>query len=351
MATYTVGPGGDYTVMSTAIAAATAGDTLQVLAGYSFNTGTEAYDFVKIDKDNLTLESQGGTPSSATIATADSANDHPTISVHQATTGISIKNLTIKNTGAGTMPFGINCGPSANSNVVNIEDCVIESTGMGVGYIFSGSVKRCHIKGTGTLAHVGVHYTGGSSTTSVIVESCLFDSIKKYGVFNMNGGFTVRNCTFYNPTPSSSSAGMYMSGDPYTVSNCVFYTTATTMVPILMSDDSGNTVKNCVAFGSATMVFTGLGGSIVKANLVDNSAAVTPVFVSVGSDFHPDPDGSAYQAGDASLAATTDIDGNSFDTPPSIGCYEAESSGGGGGGGAVASSKAGFLSSPFTLNP
>jgi hypothetical protein len=121
--------------------------------------------------------------------------------------------------------------------------------------------------------------------------------------------------------------------------------------PIIMSDSATSSVKNCVAFGFANMVFTGLGGNIVQANNVGNATVVTPVFVSIGTDFHPDASGSAYQAGDASLAATTDIDGNAFDpTTPSIGCYEAAAAGGGTTR-AVGNSRAGFLPSPFTLTP
>ena len=97
MATYTVGPSGDYATMSAAIAAATAGDTLQVLAAYSFDPASEAYQYVHINKDNLTIESQAGTPSGATISTAPpSPHTRTVINIHVGTTGTVLRNLTLR---------------------------------------------------------------------------------------------------------------------------------------------------------------------------------------------------------------------------------------------------------------
>lgn len=350
MATYTVGPAGDYATMSAAIAAATAGDTLQVLAAYSFDPASEAYQYVHVNKDNLTIESQAGTPSGATIATAPpSPHTRTVINIHVGTTGTALRNITLKSTGAmGAASWVV---VNAQTNPVTLEDCVLESPGYGILYPGTGSVfSRCHIKSTGIASNNYGIYTSGSKMT-VTIESCLFEAWDKMGIRNGNGGYTIRNCTFYMPSPTQSSVyAMYLAYDDYTVSNCVVYSASGTVAPIIMSDDPSNIVKNCVAFGFANMVFTGLGGSIVQANNVGNATVVTPVFVNLGTDFHPDASGSAYQAGDASLAATTDIDGNSFDRPPSIGCYEAPSSGGGGGLTRTVKAPALGINNPFSLD-
>jgi len=348
MATYTVGPAGDYTTMSAAIAAATAGDTLQVLAAYVFDPATEAYDYVHITKDNLTIESATGVAADAVIE-CNQGPSYRVINIHSGTTGITLSKLTLKQTYTGTTSANVINGQGGH---LTISDCVIESPQYGIAYPGAGSViSRCHFKA------VGVTVASRSTAirrpyAAVVIESCLFENWQKYAVENQVGSQTTRNCTFYMPTSTQSGVyAMWQAGASNTIANCVFYAASTMTAPLAVSNSASSSVKNCVAFGFVNMVFTGLGGSIVTANLVDNSTVVTPVFVNLGTDFHPDASGSAYQAGDASLAASTDIDGNSFDTPPSIGCYEAASSGGGGGGGAVVSSKAGFLPSPFTLNP
>ena len=347
MATYTVGPAGDYATMSAAIAAATAGDTLQVLAAYVFDPATEAYDHVHINKDNLTIESATGVAADAVIE-CDQGSPYRVINIHSGTTGTILSKLTLKQTYTGGTSANV---INAQSLAFTLSDCVLESPQYGIDRPGTGSViSRCHFKAVGvTVASRSTAILRPAG--AVVIESCLFENWQQFAVYNAVGTQTTRNCTFYMPTSTSSGVyALYQAGTVNTVANCVFYAASTMIQPIIMSDSATSSVKNCVAFGFANMVFTGLGGSIVTANLVDNSTVVTPVFVNLGTDFHPDASGSAYQAGDASLAATTDIDGNSFDTPPSIGCYEAESSGGGGGG-AVVSSKAGFLSSPFTLNP
>jgi len=350
MATYTVGPAGDYATMSAAIAAATAGDTLQVLAAYVFDPAAEGIDHVHINKDNLTIESATGVTADAVIE-CDQGSPYYVINIHSGTTGTILSKLTLKQTYTGTTTCIVING---QSQPFTLSDCVLESTQYGVDRPGASSViSRCHFKAVNVqLSQDHKSYAIHRPAGAVVIESCLFENWQQFAVFNAVGTQTTRNCTFYMPTSTSSGVyALYQAGLNNTVANCVFYAASTMIQPIIMSDSATSSVKNCVAFGFANMVFTGLGGNIVQANNVGNATVVTPVFVNLGTDFHPDASGSAYQAGDASLAATTDIDGNSFDTPPSIGCYEAASSGGGGGGGAVLKSRAGFLPSPFTLTP
>jgi hypothetical protein len=348
MATYTVGPSGDYATMSAAIAAATAGDTLQVLAAYSFDPAAEGTDYVHINKDNLTIESATGVAADAVIECNQGAPYH-VINIHTGTTGTTLSKLTLKQTyTGGTSARVIN----AQSLAFTLSDCVLESPQYGIDRPGTGSViSRCHFKAVGVTV-ASRSYAIFRPAGAVVIESCLFENWQQMAVYNAVGSQTTRNCTFYMPTSTSSGVyAMWQAGTVNTVANCVFYAASTMTQPIIMSDYASSSVKNCVAFGFANMVFTGLGGNIVQASNVGNATVVTPVFVSLGTDFHPDSSGSAYQAGDASLAAATDIDGNPFDTPPSIGCYEAVASGGGTTNSVIKSMGGGLLSSPFTLTP
>ena len=354
MATYTVGPAGDYTTMSAAIAAATAGDTLQVLAAYVFDPATEAYDHVHINKDNLTIESATGVTADAVIE-CDQGSPYYVINLHAGTTGTILSKLTLKQTYTGT---------STSANVINaqslnftLSDCVLESPQYGITYPGTGAViSRCHFKAVNVTATVESRSVAiYKPAIALLIQSCLFEAWQQYAVYNQVGVQTTRNCTFYMPTSGQSGVyGMWQAGSFNMIANCVFYAASDMTAPMAVSGVASNSVKNCVAFGFANMVFTGLAGVIVQANNVGNATVVTPVFVSLagpgGTDFHPDASGSAYQAGDASLAATTDIDGNSFDTPPSIGCYEAASSGGGGGLTRTVKAPALGINNPFSLD-
>ena len=147
--------------------------------------------------------------------------------------------------------------------------------------------------------------------------------------------------------------------------NCIIYssTGTDTMHSGVYVDNwvsTANVLENIVAFGDydvSSFRYTPAAPPlyVTTSDLFDSvpgtNAPTLPIFVAIGTDFHPDPAGSAYQTGNPAHTPAYDIEGNPFDpTTPSLGCYAAASTGGGTTK-AVGNSRAGFLPSPFTLTP
>ncbi len=347
MGLITVGVSGDFTTLNAAIAdgGTGSGDVIRTLADFTHDGLV-----VNVTKSGLSFESYSGDPADCVI----DVNASKTVNCSNLLTDLSFTGMTFKNSKSSSTRYtmyALRCG-------VTLTDCVIEATagsGTAYGMQYAGAstlVQRCHFKGNSAL---GYGYSN-SLAFDATVDSCLFTDWPKYTVLVSAGDITIRNCTVYMPTGGATTArALYINTPGSSVYNTVIYGGAAGFgvdIGLFLKNDATNTAKNVISYGGQASDFT-LGGSVVTANLTDQVAVTAdgnPVFVALGTDFMPDTSGLAYHSGDAAFAPATDIDGNSFDSPPSIGCYEAPAAGGGTAR-AVASSGAGFLTSPFTLTP
>jgi hypothetical protein len=343
MAVITVGTGGDQTTLNAAIAAATSGDEIRVIAGFSHDGTT-----VNVNKDNLTFTKADG------VTAAVSTSNEKTIEFGSNQTGISFTGYLFINTHASGNRYAI----YMNYAQVTFTECAMSmETGSSsltpiVWLIGDGSLfYRCAFFGNSNKQYGLINPGSGTFT----VDSCLILNVGKYGIYTYgSGGAFVRNCTVYTPTQGSgTSYGIYLNTANSGVYNTIVFGSSDMNYGVRTKNDSSVQVKNVISYG--TMVNPYLVTGATTANLYDQTdvtADGNPVLVDpAGGDFHPDTSGIAFEGGDPNFDPAKDYDGNDWGNPPSIGALEAESSGGGGGGGAVSPSKAGFLSSPFTLNP
>ena len=344
MATYTVGPSGDYATLALAMAGVGTGNTIQILTAYVHDGTT-----LSVTKSGVAYESESGNPADCVVEVS-----HPSGWMFSSTrTGLSFSGITFKQTAASGTRYSL----YVNRSQAVFSDCVIEcvgDTGTAYGAIYPGTnatFRRCV-------------FEGGDASTGVrqalpydfVLESCLFKNWGDYSVNVTNGNVTAKNCTFYMPNGFASTVRVFYANVSNTsIYNCVVYGGTGddgVDVGVELKRVASNNAKNVISFGGQATDFD--VGVATTANLYDQAdvtADGNPVFVNIGTDFRPDPSGLAYQNGDTNFAPTKDLAGNDFNDPPSIGCYEGESSGGGGGGGAVMKSRAGLLPSPFTLNP
>ena len=349
MATLTVGTGGDYATLNQAIAAATAGDVIQVIAGFSHDGNT-----VNVNKSGLAFTVASGV--SATVA----VNDTKVLNFSEGMTGVSFTGYTFNNTKTSS---GSKFVAWIDESVVSFTDCQFSfapSSGTksmaslpGANSVF----HRCRFTGTGA-AEYGI----GQSLASMpwTATSCLFIACGKAAIYAYGSGSaaTVRNCTIYTPSSNQPTAyGLVTNQNGTVLTNSVVYSgTGGKGVDfgVKMTNDSSTVCKYVLSFGSPSYEFHfsgGSGGAATAGNMgqSDVTADGNPVFVNIGTDFRPDTDGIAFEGGLASLGLPADdLDGNDWSDPPSIGCYEGESSGGGGG--PVVSSPGIGFKNPFHLD-
>ena len=339
MATYTVGAsGGDYTTLAAAIAAASTGDTISILANFSHDNTT-----VTVNKTDLTIESATETAADAVIASSLSK----TISL--SNNGVALKNLTINNTYTST-------GYALYANkTFSMQDCILSMSHVTAGHCIYGPKSGSTIVRT-QLSGGSRGITQATSSQPFTVDSCLFKNHNFAGMYNSVGEVTIRNCTVYaNTSTSGTPYGIYTgtTKENVTIYNTIVYVNGSNGLDygIRMGAYASNTIKNCIVFGNPiTADYDGEESPTVSDRLLDTddvTADGNPVFETLGSDFHPDTSGVAYHSGLAAGAPTLDLDGNEFDRPPSRGCLEAVSTGIPRA--VLEATGAGFLNNPFTI--
>ena len=345
MATLTVGNTGTYAGINAAIAAATGGDTISILADYD-NSNPAGDNTAEIDvtKDDLSFIGATGDPADVVVENSDSYG----FKVATFKTGLVFRNITIKNNKAAGYALYAGFGE------MEVTNCNITGFSYAVAWPGTGCVfQRCTFKNTNdNSTSYGIRMS--TPCAGIDVNACLFLDWGKYAIYTTVSSSTWRNLTLYSD-PASSQSYLIRASSAVgpTFTNIAIYAGSNITNAFYVKNDAATTVKNCVSFGGATNNFSTMT-SAVTANLYDQSdvtADGNPVFVALGTDFHPDPSGLAYHNGLAAGAPAKDLDDNGFDSPPSIGCLEAPAAPGGGGGGAVMNSRAGLLPSPFTLTP
>ena len=309
MATYTVGAsGGDYTTLAAAIAASTTGDTISILANFSHDGTT-----VTANETDLIFKSATGLAADAVIASANQ------VTFSLSSDGVTFQNLTINNTYTSS-------GYCIYANyTVHVADCVLDINHATQGYVVysprNGSTfQRSKFSG----GNRGIYHNTATSTWAV--DSCLFTGHSYSGIYSTLGYATIRNCTVV--VPDASSSGIYVgSNDPEcTIYNCVVYVDGAQR-GIWIDNDATNIIKNCIAFGTATIaIYFDIQSPLTFADLLDDGDVTDSgedVFDDrAGGDYHPNTDGVAYQSGLAAGAPALDLDGLPFANPPSRGCLE-----------------------------
>lgn len=336
-----------------------AGDTIQLDSGYSVD---EAAGVGVSWVDDVTLE----------CATGDAADAICTFSNSGAATGVyaiyignvsgwTIRNITVRYTGTETDDCGcIDIQTSADT--MTLEDLILETTANGVTYYGEDAIiRRVSAISTGTTS--GSTDSQGifeNSNDGAVIESCLVVNFGYMGIM-ADRNSTVKNCTVYNNRSDANNhsnvTGMNVSAYA-DIDNCVVFMNCTKAAAraIRLSNGGGVTINDTISYGTATGDALDLswgGGAPTQTNVsLSSTVGASPVLEDpANGDFYPANPGLAYQTGNAANApAGGDLNELPFDTPPSMGCLEAVA-GGGGTTKAVGNSRAGFLSSPFTLTP
>ncbi len=336
-----------------------AGDTIQLDSGYSVD---EAAGVGVSWVDDVTLEGATGDAADAicTFSNSGAATNVSAIYIGNVS-GWTIRNITVRYTGAETDDCGcIDIQTSADT--MTLEDLILETTANGVRYYGEdATLKRISAISTGTVSGPTDSYGLHESTDDgAVIESCLVVNFGYIGIM-ADRNATLKNCTVYNDRSdannSSSVTGIHIDayGD---IDNCVVFMNCTKAGArgIRLENGYDVTINDTISYGTATGDAKDLsyGGSAPTLTNVSLSSTVlaSPVLEDPASgDFYPADPGLALQTGNAANApAGGDLNELPFDTPPSMGCLEAVA-GGGGTTRAVGNSRAGFLSSPFTLTP
>jgi hypothetical protein len=255
----------------------------------------------------------------------------------------TFKNLTLKQSGSSGTTYVFYGGKEngATKHNVHLIDCDIHAKEYAVRYVGPLSkFERCRFTRT-TTGNSNYIFAIRVNEGGITVDSCLFEGWYDTAIYceTVGAGVTIRNCTIIGHASTSDDYGIYTQNGA-TIYNTIVYSNPAAKLDRgirFQSANSGNTIKNCIAFGEYNDDdFYGTGAPTVSANLYDNAdvLASSPgvVFVNLaGGDYHPNAGAGsiALGGGDTTSYPTTDIDGNSFDSPPSIGCYEAPSAGGG----------------------
>ena len=354
-----VGVTSDYVTINGAILGTTfPGNVLELQADFVHDNTR-----VTFNKSDVAITSYSGNPRDPGCTVT---SDNTYTFLEQGSAGNSqFSGITIENTSASGHAFNM-------LNVkVTVSDCVIRAANRALSYPGTDTtIQRCHIESSVPDGSIAI---GATSTApdNWAVDSCFFSNWRA-AIYSYSSRPTVRNCTFYSPNNGNDYdlvnwkyQGSSSRPEEAKMYNCIIYssTGTDTMYSGVYVDNwasTANVLENIVAFGDydvSSFRYTPAAPplNVTTSDLFDSvpgtNAPTLPIFVAIGTDFHPDPAGSAYQTGNPAHTPAYDIEGNPFDpTTPSLGCYAAASTGGGTTK-AVGNSRAGFLSSPFTLTP
>ena len=284
------------------------------------------------------------TSGNATGVIITSSGNGRTFEVGGAGTGAVLQDLTINYTHSKSSSRGaLICSSAA---VVTVQRCIIGSTSYGVYYPGTDSVfDRCqfvHIAG-----QTGTYNYGIRSTKSMTVTACLFFNWMKYSVYADKGsdGQVIKNCTVIVASGKAVAGGIWLNGDASggpSLSNTLIYNAGTMGFGVRVASTAdvcvlkNNLVYNDGGTMTVTREYFRTDGSTMADNWSTDHTSETEADYTVdsgedifddyaGADYHPNADGSA-QAGNgiAALAPTYDYAGDTFASPPAIGCYAEE---------------------------
>jgi hypothetical protein len=346
------------------------GDTIKV------KDGTYVDDnLIVLSNNNVTITSASDDKTAASIS--NSVHRY-WFDLQKGTTGTVIKDLTFTQSstaGAHSVLFRGYIGGSGDYAEATFQDCNINSIEYAFQNFGAGTViQRCHLNcvaGGDNNDKSAIVLAGVSG--SLTIDSCLITNYYEYGIRGEENDLIVRNCTIISPsTTVDGSYGILTYGTGHQIFNTVVYSYQVGAlegynyaIRFGTSASATNQGRMCIAAGTGTgtpppygnAYWLREGAPTVTEQLetqVDVYGALwnDKLFVDLAAgDYRPDPAGIAYQRGYNGSYPATDLDGNAFNDPPSIGCYEDAAAPGGAAVGAVTKTKAGILPNPLTLNP
>ena len=330
MATYTVGSGGDYSTLHTALASGVLADsdTVQILSGYN---ETESVGSGVSWPDNLLVLGDTSDPSNAVLEwnNPTASADSYVLLINNGASGVTFRGLTVKYTGTATSYSTCYRGGWSGHSGISFEDCELYSSGSYGARVVGAdfSLKRCRLdNSTNTTTDSTIGMWAGSCT----VESSLLVGWTKYAIISSNA--TIANTTIHNSKPASllNAYGLivYLTGNGSLITNCVVQTVnSVNYHKGIIASSSGitGTIVNTIVSGFYTDV-SAAGFTQTNVTTTAGVGSSDVLIDPAGGNFYPHPTGLAIGAGDATYTPSGgDISGSAFNSPPSIGCYEVQS--------------------------
>ncbi|MGI4789571.1 MAG: Ig-like domain repeat protein [Janthinobacterium lividum] len=288
-----------YTTIQAAINASVNGDTVLIADGTYTGPGDVDLDF---GGKNITVTSQNGATRTIIDCQGSSSASHRGFYLHSGETSAIISGLTIQN----GYEIGNNQGGGINviTSGITIQGCVLKNNTSGYGGgIWEGNYNS-------TFAVINCVFVGNKAISNVNGLQFGYGG----GLYNDTSVGTIRviNCTFTGNSATGGGGGMYnSSGSGSTIldTNDLLYGDSGGE---LATSGSGDTISFCDIQGG----YTGSG------NVTGNINA-DPKIANPPADLHLQPGSPCLNAGTASGAPATTIDGRTRPNPPSIGAYEA----------------------------
>ena len=189
---------------------------------------------------------------------------------------------------------GVNCNNGTVQNCRIIGNSATYSGGGACGT--GGTIQNCTIR-----RNIAIHEGGGGVSCGCVLKNCIIsgNSSDHGGGVYCYGGGTVQNCTI-SGNSARLSGGLYCY-DGGTVQNCIIYFNYAFGCPNYYVDSNYTFEYNC-----SIPLPNGEG------NISDN-----PIFLDSG---HIASDSPCVGAGNINFTSGSDIDGDSWENPPAIGC-------------------------------
>ena len=335
-------PSNAYPTIQSAITAAPNGSIVQVSDGTYSGPGNVDLDMSLGNQGagvkNLLVTSQNGAGTTIIDCGGTAAAPHRAFLFQSGETNAEVQGFTLQHAN-GNDEGAIRIELGSEATVLNCLFTNNSASGSGAGMYVNGTanVSGCAFTGNASLGG----YQGGAaiySNGSVVVVNSTFtgNTAASYGgALDVNSGtFIGANCLFTGNTAATGSVGVNFgtldlincsatqnaasgslavyNGGTEALTNDVFWNDAGGELAASGQGNAGST-------GTATVSHCDVqGGTTGSGNITGD-----PRFVSPPTDLHLLSASPCIGAGTASGATTTDLDGKTRSSPPSIGAYEA----------------------------
>ncbi len=205
--------------------------------------------------------------------------------------------------------------------------------------VANGTISRCNIhhnqaKGNNVYG-VGVYFEKGSIDHSIVAFNTGTDTGAGGGIghYNAAGTVVIDTCLVYGNVRTNGRGGgvaFVMNNPNVTIRNTTIVGNTASSTGGGFADETYNhkaKLVNCIVSGNTA----GSGDADVAGTIASDSSnnllGGSPAFVEAADhEYHLSANSPAKGAGVAYDGIGTDLDGGSFATPPSIGCYEFDGS-------------------------
>lgn len=324
-----------------------ANDEVVLLAGtYDAAVDPEHNDDVDIAVDGTLWRSDS--EDATTVEVIHNSNRY-WIDCAKGLTSTTFKGITFTNnstTGTYAVVFrGSDAGSGAYS-VMNIHDCIINSKEVCIQNAGIGStIDRCqfHRVAGGNGTYIRGIWSQNALSSGYRIDSCLMTGWYKYAIYHEDTGvnmLAVRNCTIIGSPSSTSGDAIHLNGTTNQISNTIVYSYAAGDYKYgieIYPAHATKFVSHCIVYGTYATAETRGTGAPTQTTQLEGQGDVTASGKTVVQDlaagnYTPTVGGLADGRGQTTLPnPATDLNGNSYASPPSIGCIELNVPAGGGG--------------------